>query len=284
MSASTPSQRSGLVAPGHNLPPCERDQLIDPSTCELLPGHQHGADDIDELAESIAIVGQLHAGQVFELPDGRRWIAAGRRRWLACKQRGFLYRADVWKCANEASVRGEDLARAIRVVENDQRRDPSAYDLAVQLRRIRNENAFQSAEEVARHIGMSVARVKKYLSIFQASDDLLAAIERDGLSITVALELVKCEKQFGEVRARKYVRGVIAGELGAADLERRRAAAAHGAAEPKRKDPMSGWSATANRLKRLAESDPIAARPLVETLCAELEAVVGCASGPETEP
>jgi hypothetical protein len=87
--------------------------MLDPATCELLPGHQHPVGDVAELAEAIAIVGQLHPGQVFELPDGRRWIAAGRRRWLACKERGFLYRADVWQCASEDLTRSEDLARVI---------------------------------------------------------------------------------------------------------------------------------------------------------------------------
>lgn len=247
---------SGLLAPGRDLPPCQRDQLIDPSTCELMPGHQHPADDIGDLAESINIVGQLHSGQVFEFPDGRRWIAAGRRRWLACKRAGFLYRADLWQCSSEAIARGEQLAQIIRLAENEHRREPGVYDLAVQLRNIRNEHGFDSHEQLARHVKMSETRVKTYLSIFRASDRLLDAIQKENLPLAAAAELVYCEKQLGPTKTRHLLAKVTAGELSAADLERRRQVAKHGKRGARAKNAEADWNAACRRLQLLLAKDP----------------------------
>jgi ParB-like chromosome segregation protein Spo0J len=269
-----PGARSSLVVPGKDLPPCVRDQLLDPATCDVMPGHQHPADDIDELGDSIAIVGQLHAGQVFEVPDGRRFVAAGRRRWLACKKRGFLYRADVWQCPDESSVRSQDLASIIRLVENEQRRDPSAYDLSVQLRQIRNENGFQTAAAIAAHVGLTEARVKKYLAIFQGSDRLLEAAQKHQLAIGLLTELVRAEKQYGEAKTRRFLAKAIAGELTTADLNRQRNVSRHGVRGTRTRRIDSDWASIERRIRRLCDADPEGASAHLESLLASLRATL----------
>ena len=63
--------------------PDRRDQEVDPATCEVMSGHQHPVADVEDLADSLAALGQLNPVQILEYPDGRRYIAAGRRRWMS---------------------------------------------------------------------------------------------------------------------------------------------------------------------------------------------------------
>jgi len=197
-----------------------RDQEVDPTTCEVMPGHQHAASDVEDLADSLAALGQLNPVQILEYPDGRRYIAAGRRRWMACVSRGLSLRADVWLCTANEDVNSENLARAIRIAENTERKDPSAMDVAFQLRRIRVENNFASAAELGAFVGMSESRVKRYLCVLQASDFLMETARTKSLPITVVVELMRCEKLLGERTARKFVKQTADGCLSAQDLKK----------------------------------------------------------------
>ncbi len=200
--------------------PDRRDQEVDPATCEVMPGHQHPVADVEDLADSLAALGQLNPVQILEYPDGRRYIAAGRRRWMACKARGLPLRADIWLCSANEDVNSENLARAMRIAENTERKDPSAMDVAFQLRRIRVENNFASAAELGLSIGMSESRVKRYLCVLQASDFLIETARAKALPITTVAELMRCEKLLGERTARKYVKQAAEGSLSAQDLKK----------------------------------------------------------------
>ena len=198
-----------------------KDQELDPNTCELLGGHQHAVTDIEALADSIATLGQLNAVQLIEYGDGRRLIAAGRRRWLACKSRGLSLRADIWKCEDE-DIDLEHFARAVRLAENLERVEPSAIDVAIQMRKIRIERGFRNAKELGDFLGMSETRAKRYLSIFQGSDHLLEVAAQRSLPLGIVLELQKCEKRFGPAATRKLIDRAVKGDITLRDLNRMR--------------------------------------------------------------
>jgi ParB-like chromosome segregation protein Spo0J len=253
------------------LPPCERDVDLDPETCQLMPGHQHPPENLGELADSIRIVGQLHAGQVFAFPSGEQWVVAGRRRWLACKERGYRYRADVWRCSSPEDPAVADLACRIRVMENEQRVDPSAYDLAVQLRRIRNEHAYQSADQLAAHVAMSTTRVKEYLSIFRGSDRLIEAAESHRIPLETLLQLVRIERQFGEARGRGFIQKAVAGDVSAADLRRQREVAKRGKRGARAKGDADALAkAITDRFRKFLKADRARATKLIDAMRAEL--------------
>lgn len=278
---------TALAAPGRDLPPCRRDQMIDPSLCELMPGHQHPTSDLDELVDSLAIVGQLHPGQVLVLPDGRHWVVAGRRRWLACRQAGYLYRADLWLCDERGLERAEEFARQIRVMENDQRVDPSAYDIAVQLRRIRNERACGNYDELAAQVAMHPSRVKRYMAIFGGSDRLLEAAEKHRLPLAAIGELVRLERQFGEASARKYITKVVAGELSAVDLRKARTTVRRAARDATSNGAPAtaskAWDRVRKQIRALAAADPVAAADQLAGLLEELRAAVAAPAATTSE-
>jgi ParB/RepB/Spo0J family partition protein len=194
---------------------------LDPNTCEVMEGHQHTPAGIDDLADSIKTLGQLHPSLVIEYADGRRLIAAGRRRWMACKQRGLPLIANVWTCEGD-DINLELFAKAIRVAENIERCDPSAMDVATQLQTIRNERQLPNARTLGEYMGMSESRVKKYLSLFAASDDLRSAASRNALPLAAMLELTKCEKRLGVSKTKKLLARFLAGEISTADLAKLR--------------------------------------------------------------
>lgn len=190
---------------------------LDPNSCTVLKGHQHNPSGIEELADSIATLGQLHPALVIEYNDGRRLIAAGRRRWMACKLRKLPLVANIWTCETE-DINLEIFAKAIRVAENIERVDPSAMDIALQLQTIRNERQLRNAAELAAYMGMSEGRVKKYLSVFSASDPLREAASAHSMSLQALLELNKCEKRLGTSKTKKLIARYIKGELSTSEL------------------------------------------------------------------
>ena len=211
-------------------PPDKTHVSIDPNTCVVLEGHQHQAADIEELAESIATLGQLHPALVIEYEDGKRLIAAGRRRWLACKSKQLPLIANIWHSQPD-DINTELFARSIRIAENTERRDPSAIDIAMQLQTIRNERQLKNAAEVSNAVGMSEARVKKYLSIISASDSLKSSAKTLALPLGVLLELTKCEKSLGESKTKTLTSKVGKGNMSTAELAKLRG-------KPKRKKPV----------------------------------------------
>ena len=228
-----------------------RDQLIDPATCEVMPGHQHLAGDVDELADSIVALGQINPVQILEYPDGRRLIAAGRRRWMACKSRGLQLRVDVWLCKANEDVNSENLARAMRIAENT---------------------------ELAASIGMSESRVKRYLCVLQASDHLLDTAQTNGLPIKTVAELMRCEKLLGARAARKYIKQAAEGTLTARELKKIR----DKAKAPKSNTSRSATSVFAKKLEKsgkafltLLAQDPSSAGPYAEELIAKARMLLG---------
>jgi ParB family chromosome partitioning protein len=237
------------------------------------PGNRTLADDgaLEELAESIRIHGLLHRVQVRPGAEPETFeIIAGVRRWRAHQILG----ATTVPCKVHhpcSDIRAEE----IRVAENEHREEPSAYDTAIGLRRIRNESGFTTHEQVSAQTGISATRVKKDMSIFGASQFLLDAIAKHRLSIGVAAELVRCEGAFGEMRARKFVKQAIRGEVGAADLSRRRTLAKHGKRAARSKELRAEWAAAGRRLHRLLARDlgegAAHARQIIDELQAAIE-------------
>ena len=213
-----------------------------------------GEAEITGLVRSIRHHGLFHRLQV--RPQGKKYeILAGHTRFIALERIGL--KAAPCRVHQDCD---DNLARQIRLAENIHRSEPSAYDIAINLRRIRNEKGLSSASEVADATGMHPESVKKYLAIFQASDGLLGAIEKHTISMKLALQLIRYEKECGEASARKYVRKAIAGEISARDLERARMRRRQTKNDAKKQDSAARWNRLAQRIQKLLDIDPEGAR------------------------
>ncbi len=248
---------------------------IDPATCEVMEGHQHEVSDLAALADSIATLGQLHPSLVIEYADGRRLIAAGRRRWMACQQLGIPLIANIWHCEEE-NIHLELFAKAIRVAENTERCDPSAIDIAKQLQTIRNERQLPNARVLGEFVGMNEDRVKRYLSVFAASDLLQESARTHAIPLKPLMELTKCEKRLGVRATKKLLARFLKGELSTADLAKMRARPPRksGSAKPEPKRQQTRIEKTSSAVLKAFASDPVESRPHIEELIQQLQALL----------
>ncbi len=246
---------------------------LDPNTCTLMEGQQHEVSGLSELVDSIAALGQLHPSLVIEYADGRRLIAAGRRRWLACKELGIELIANIWLCPVDEDIQLALFANAIRIAENTERCDPSAVDIARQLLTIRNERQLPNARAVGEAVGMSESRVKRYLSLFAASDSLQEAAHVHALPLGPLLELTKCEKRLGAGATQKLLARYLKGELSVANLAKMRQ-------RPTRKQSSAAPPGAAKLAKssaamlRAFSADVDASRPQIERLISQLQGLL----------
>lgn len=247
--------------------------------CQPRAGNRNLDDDgrLHELADSIRTVGLLHPIHVRVIADGQYEIMAGVRRWLAHRAIGAEFvPAVVHTECDEAQ------ADAIRFVENEQRREPTALDTARSLRGIKNQHDY-SHEEVAKATGVELSRVKKYLALFSASDTLLGAIESQNFSMNLALSLMRYEKSHGEAHLRKLLPRVVAGELTTGDVEvlrKRQRAEAPRKDKPREKRPAAPrWESWVKRVEKLASEDPAAARLIAAAVIERMQPLVAEAAG-----
>lgn len=260
---AAPSRRSGAASalvgqwPGAQL--CE----YDPSTLDLLPGDQEPVDEayVEELAESICVLGQLAPIHVRLVEGGAPQILAGRHRAAACARLGRRVQAIVHRTCDQ------DLADKICVNENEHRREASAYYTAVRLNQLRNRAGCRTAQDVAAQTGVSLPRVKLYLSIFNGSDKLLEAFRKHRLPVRLVAELVRHERQCGIPATRRYLAKAVAGELTIRELQSKRTS-------PRRAAPRTNhdaaWSSVAKRVASLATKDPGQAVERLRALQAEV--------------
>jgi ParB family chromosome partitioning protein len=231
--------------------------------------------DIEELALSMRVVGQLSPIHVAREGDGLR-IVSGERRWRAARACGWReVRAYVHEELSE--LRTEQ----IRLIENQQRREPSAFDIAVSLRRMKNRHGL-THEQLAARTATRRATITGYLGIFNASDRVIETIAEHRLAITVAVALCRFERSQGEVAARRLIPRVVAESLSARDIDglrkRKRGAKAGAAAKAESganakasKGPRDPWTAVARQLERLIARDPAGAPARLEALRAKVD-------------
>lgn len=141
------------------------------------------ADDIDDLARSLAAIGQLQP--IVLRPNGSRFkIIIGHRRYLAARSLGWA--------TIEAKIR--DLAGAAytgaRLTENVQREPMNPYDEATELDALMTQGALTAAE-VTRRLGKSRGWVDTRLALLALPRDLAAPVQRNEIGIGLALALAE---------------------------------------------------------------------------------------------
>lgn len=193
-------------------PPCT---LLEIPTSQCQPheaNRKTSSADIAELADSIRAVGLIYPIKVRKTGEHFE-IIVGERRWRAHKAIGAkTVAAFVYEDCDDLTV------DTLRLVENQQRVESTALQTARELRRLKNLHGL-TYEGVAERSGIPLDRVKRYLSIFNASDDVLDAIERHNLNSRTAVALVRYERALGERKTRSVVKRVASGELTSRGLD-----------------------------------------------------------------
>ena len=127
-------------------------------------------DALEELADSIATLGLIQPITVRKENDGKYIIISGERRWRATKLAG--------KKTIPAYIREADdrELHEMALVENIQRQDLNAMEIAISLQRLIDECGV-TQEMVAQRVGKKRSTVANYLRLVQMCPEVQAALK-----------------------------------------------------------------------------------------------------------
>jgi ParB/RepB/Spo0J family partition protein len=156
--------------------------------------------DVTELAELIKAQGLLQAITVTPKPDGRYKVVFGHRRLAAVQQLGWT--------EIEAKVREYTDAERLPVmfVENFGREDLTplqeahAYHAMLELTDQQGKKVY-TQRTLAPILGVGQAKISNYTSIFKLPEDVIAALDAGGITMTQAIQLTRIAKHPDRVRA-----------------------------------------------------------------------------------
>jgi ParB family chromosome partitioning protein len=117
---------------------------------------------LQELADSIAVLGIVQPLTVRKLPSGRFQLISGERRWRASQMAGLTTVPVYIRLADDQQM----LEMAL--VENIQRRDLDAIEVAMSYRRLMDECQL-TQEQCAQRVGKSRAVVAQYVGLLSLS-------------------------------------------------------------------------------------------------------------------
>jgi ParB family chromosome partitioning protein len=164
----------------------EKMQLLELSLDRLIADESNVRRElggIDELAQEVRRDGILQPILVREHPsqNGLFQIVAGHRRFAAAKQAGFETIPAVVRTI------GDNEKTALQLVENIQREDLSAIEIANGLKALVEQCG--DAQSAAERLGQTKNWVNKHLALLKLDPKVVKAIHRAGLGIAGAREV-----------------------------------------------------------------------------------------------
>ncbi len=138
---------------------------------------------IDELAESLKTLGQLQPILVTKIADTtpRYKMIAGHRRLAAARLAGLTTLA--------AIVTDSESSRAVQLVENIQREDLPALDVADALRHMLGDE--KNADALAKRVSKPIGWVRRHLALLKVDRELVMTMRKARLPFAQAEEIVR---------------------------------------------------------------------------------------------
>ena len=147
-------------------------------------------DALEELADSIATLGLIQPITVRREADGKYIIISGERRWRASRLAG---RKTIPAYVREAD---DKELHEMALVENIQRQDLNAMEIAISLQRLIDECGV-TQETVAQRVGKKRSTIANYLRLMQLSPEVQAALKANLITMghAKAIAGVELEQQ-----------------------------------------------------------------------------------------
>ena len=140
------------------------------------PRTQFDEEALDELADSIRQLGVIQPVTVKKGADGKYVIISGERRWRAA-QRADLKRLPVYI----RDVDDENL-HAMALVENIQRQDLNAIEIALGMQRLIDE-CHLTRDALSEKVGKKRSSVSNYLRLLKLPDEVQLALKEGLISM-----------------------------------------------------------------------------------------------------
>lgn len=146
-------------------------------------------DALEELADSIATLGLIQPITVRKEVGGKYIIISGERRWRASKLAGKRQIA-----AYVRDVDDKEL-HEMALVENIQREDLNAMEIAISLQRLIDECGI-TQEAVAQRVGKKRSTIANYLRLVQMCPEVQAALKADQITMGHAKAIAGAPEEF----------------------------------------------------------------------------------------
>ncbi len=156
-------------------------------------------DALEELADSISTLGLIQPITVRREADGKYIIISGERRWRASKLAG--------KKSIPAYIREADdrELHEMALVENIQRQDLNAMEIAISLQRLIDECGV-TQEMVAQRVGKKRSTVANYLRLMQMCPEVQAALKQNLITMGHAKAIAGAPEQAQPSLVKKVVK------------------------------------------------------------------------------
>ena len=149
-------------------------QKIEPNP--LQPRKTFNPEELDSLADSIRMHGIIQPLTVRKLPSGFYQIIAGERRWRAAQ------RADLTSLPAYIREVDDENLHAMALVENIQRQDLNAIEIALGMQRLIDEcNLTQDA--LSEKVGKKRSTISNYMRLLKLPDEVQLALKEGLISM-----------------------------------------------------------------------------------------------------
>lgn len=154
---------------------------------------------LEELADSIATLGLIQPITVRKEANGKYIIISGERRWRASKLAGRKTIAAYIREADDREL------HEMALVENIQRQDLNAMEIAISLQRLIDECGV-TQEMVAQRVGKKRSTVANYLRLIDMCPEVQAALKGDLITMGHAKAIAAAPEDMQPSLVRKVIK------------------------------------------------------------------------------
>ena len=156
-------------------------------------------DALEELADSISTLGLIQPITVRKEPNGKYVIISGERRWRASRLAGRKTIAAYIREADDKEL------HEMALVENIQRQDLNAMEIAISLQRLIDECGV-TQETVAQRVGKKRSTVANYLRLMQMRPEVQAALKDNLISMGHAKAIASAPEEAQSSLLKKVIK------------------------------------------------------------------------------
>jgi ParB family chromosome partitioning protein len=140
------------------------------------PRRHFDEEALEELADSVRVLGVIQPVTVARADDGRYTIISGERRWRAARMAGLetvpVYVREV----------DDQTLHEMALVENIQRQDLNAMEVAFSLQRLMDECAL-TQDRLSERVGKKRSTIANYLRLLRLPDEVQLAVKEGFISM-----------------------------------------------------------------------------------------------------
>ena len=179
-------------------------QMAEIAVKDIIPNPTQPRRDFDEealaeLADSIRTLGVIQPITVKPTTDGEYIIISGERRWRASQMAGVEVLPAYIREVDDTNL------HAMAIVENVQRQDLNAIEIALSLQRLVDECGL-TQDALAEKVGMKRSTVSNYMRLLRLPDEVQLALKEGVISMGHAKAIAGAEGKKQTSLLRKCVK------------------------------------------------------------------------------